>query len=202
MGIFVDLTGQKFGKLTVVSVASLGSGPTKFWCRCSCGNTKAVIGQNLRRGFSKSCGCTYKGRPSHRKTHSREYRAWTGMIQRCYNPNATNFEHYGGRGITVCKRWLDGTKDKSGFTCFFEDMGPKPDGLSLDRKNNNLGYRPSNCRWATDKTQNGNRRGCVYVAFENARMTVAELARTTGVRYTTVLGRLKNGMSVQAAIKH
>jgi hypothetical protein len=125
-------------------------------CKCECGTIKEVIAKNLKSGVSKSCGCLnikrLKERATHGKRHTRVWRIWQAMKNRCYNPNVRQYKNYGGRGIKVCDRW------RNSFTAFLEDMGPKPSKKhSLDRINNIGDYEPGNCRWATVKQQNNNR---------------------------------------------
>lgn len=153
MGTLVDLSGQVFGKLTVVARAGGGGkGKAASWtCRCECGQTTVASRSNLRNGRTASCGCAEGGR-THGRTASREYSSWRGMKNRCLNPNTTGYENWGGRGITVDPRWA------ASFEAFFKDMGERPAGHSLDRINPDGNYEPGNCRWATRHTQRVNRR--------------------------------------------
>lgn len=161
--------GEKFGRLTVIrEVEGIIFGKNKkqrvqrqFECRCDCGNITVVQIRNLRGGKTKSCGCYSKDRKievstKHNMHRTSEYKTWLGMKQRCYNKNTTRYDYYGGRGITVCKRWLES------FENFYEDMGPKPGpDYSIDRIDNDLlidGYSKGNCRWATKFEQVQNRR--------------------------------------------
>lgn len=164
-----DLTGQVFGRLTVLGPAGLVSNRAFSWrCVCECGNECAVRTSNLRSGTTQSCGCYQKDRTVERhfkhgaKSVNKPDLAitWMGMRQRCLNPNATNYYLYGGRGITICDRWLHGADGISGLECFIADMGPKPSpDHTVDRYPDNDGpYAPWNCRWATMAEQNLNKR--------------------------------------------
>lgn len=149
-----NLTGQKFGLLTVIGFAGSIAHKSHWLCRCDCGNNKTVKGIYLTDGATKSCGCNrFAGhRRTHGKSHTRAFNIWLGMKQRCENPKNPAYRLYGGRGIAICARWQK-------FENFFADMGPAPNGLSIDRKDNDKGYDRSNCRWATPLQQSRNRRG-------------------------------------------
>lgn len=144
----IDLTRQKFGRWLVIAYA----GKSKWSCVCSCGARADVDGRHLRGGQSKSCGCLTRERVTkHGMADTREYQSWEAMKSRCFNPNSPDYGYYGARGISVCAEWLS-------FEAFFADMGPRPEGCSLDRINVNDDYRPGNVRWADAKQQRRNQR--------------------------------------------
>ena len=158
----LDLIGQKFTRLTALSCTGRSSDGGKIYlCVCTCGSLKTYRSGNLRSGHTISCGCLSAERSSTgnvRHGHSRRgvppsptYNSWTGMMQRCYSQNATSYHRYGARGIKVCEAWQT-------FANFLADMGERPEGKTLDRKDNNGNYEPSNCQWSTPKEQAANRR--------------------------------------------
>ena len=157
-----DLVGQRFGQLTVIKFVKIRKQQSLWRCRCSCGRTTIVTAARLNYGWTKSCGCLQeknRDRLTHGHTRNRrftpEYRAWSSMKTRCLNPNSHRWEEYGGRGITICQRWLNS------FEAFFTDMGRRPRGHCLDRKNPNGNYNKRNCRWVTKLVSNQNRRKAI-----------------------------------------
>jgi len=155
---FIDLAGQRFGRLVVERrVDNDKHGGTRWLCTCDCGKSHVCLPSNLRGGRTKSCGCLNKETATktcitHGMSGTKEYVTWRNMKTRCENPNSTRWEYYGGRGITICREWL------YSFEAFYQDMGDKPEGLSLDRIDVNGDYELSNCRWATQSEQCLNQR--------------------------------------------
>ena len=127
-----------------------------------------------------------KTRAKHGMYKTRVYRIWVGMHQRCYNKNSNQYHKYGGRGIKVCKRWHK-------FENFLEDMGEPPEGMSIDRKNNNRGYTPANCRWTNPRKQANNRRTNVYINYDGKKQTIAEWAREYDIPYHVIKHRVSIG---------
>lgn len=155
-----DLTGIKFGKLTVLRQGPHSGKFLKWYCICECGNESLVFASALRTGITKSCGCLrgekhgesnfYKR--GHRK-ESKEYKSWCHIKQRCFNPNSKSFKHYGARGITMCDEW------KNSYSAFLDSVGRCPsDKVSIDRIDNLGNYAPGNCKWSNYSEQNKNRR--------------------------------------------
>jgi len=182
---FQDLTGQRFSRLLVLSLASGADEPTAWRCRCDCGAEKSVLAGHLKSGATRSCGCLNSQLAAARKeTHGHagskfaarpktaEYRAWTAMKSRCNNPRGKSYRHYGGRGIRVCERWT------LSFLAFLEDVGQRPSAKhSLDRIDVNGPYSPQNCRWATRKVQNSNKRKSGPIEQFSTEELLAELNR-------------------------
>lgn len=193
----VDLTGMKFGELTVShSNDERSSGSVVWTCMCDCGNVTNVISGNLIRGNTLSCG-HLKGKSfTHNCSNTPEYETWSGMKERCTNPNNKSYHCYGGRGITVCERWL------CSFENFLSDMGFKPSSEhSLDREDTNGNYEPGNCKWSTAYEQANNRRNNRIVYYNGKEYTIAQLAKEYHIYYETLRGRLDRGWSVERAVE-
>lgn len=154
---FVDLTGKRFGHLYVIGPGERDKrGNLRWVCKCDCGcdSTREYNGWNLRHDKAKRCG----GNGNWNTDYPKEYNTWDGMKSRCLNPNAHAYERYGGRGIKIHQRWIDS------FIAFYKDMGPRPEGTTLDRINGDGDYEPGNCRWATHKEQANNKRKILNLA--------------------------------------
>ena len=149
--------GDKYGKLTAVEFVHKGKYGNQYWMfRCDCGIKKVIIATRVKNGYSKTCGCSHGDNSyKHGMTNTPTYISWQSMKNRCLNPNAPDHKHYGGRGIKVCKRWINS------FQNFYKDMGVRPKNRTLDRKENDGNYCKSNCRWATPKQQRHNRRDTI-----------------------------------------
>lgn len=184
----IDLTGEKFGRLTVVSHIGVRGRRRHFWrCECECGAFHEAASDNLKKGRVTSCGGCYKP-GSKNKTHglstSSTYHIWATMKARCYNPNNENFHRYGGRGITMCSRW------RESFEAFLDDMGERPKGHSIDRINNDLGYGPDNCRWATGADQMRNTRATRKLTLHGKVQTLTDWAKEIGISATGLQRRI------------
>lgn len=206
-GDIEDLTGKKFHRWTVLENRGYDSqGKSQWLCRCDCGTLRVVSGYSLKKakGGSKSCGCLAKEllaarntfAAKHNMSDSRLYRIWAEIKQRCYNPKATSYENYGGRGIKMCNAWLDS------FESFFEwsVANGYSDKLSIDRINSDGDYEPSNCRWADATTQANNTRSNRIISFNGKTLTVAQWAKELNVSDKLLRSRLDAGWDFQRAV--
>ena len=186
----LDLTGQTFGYLTVLSRSGTSGGKTqkaRWLCRCQCGNTVVRESQYLRtkhRLTPRHCGCQH-GNKTHAMTNTRPYRIWNGMRRRCLSPSDKDWRNYGARGITVCPAWAQS------FDAFWADMhSTYQPTLSLERVDNCGPYSPENCRWATASEQSSNTRSTVWLDTPKGRMTLEQAAVAYGLRAVTLGARL------------
>lgn len=193
-----DLTGQTFGMLKALRPTRSDGKKLKWLFECkACGGCCEKVGTDVKKDDKKgrisNCGCITKAlqsakRISHGMSRHPAYAVYRSMLDRCRLPTHHAWANYGGRGITVCERWQES------FEAFWEDMGPTyRRGLELDRRDNNGGYSPENCRWVTSKTNSSNKRGKVFIPTPWGEMTVARASELTGIGKTTILYRLKNG---------
>lgn len=203
MGLYESLridesdVGKQFGNRTQIGPAFLcqirSGGRYRYAvCECTCGDVKVLEIANLKRfrGGCHSCASTKHG---WRRTP--EYSVWKSIIQRCTNRNTNCFPRYGGRGILVCERW------RNSFVDFVADVGQRPSpGHQIDRINNDGNYEPGNCRWATPQQNRNNRPDVLRVCYRGNIMTVTELAALAGIRYSTMVARIKRGWNVERAV--
>lgn len=211
---FKDRTGQRFGRLLVTEEAEcpphLSRKSIHWKCLCDCGNVVIVNVSDLQCGNTTSCGCwrnehavkaANKATTKHGKTHTTEYNSWQGMKNRCYNVGSKDYPHWGGRGITVCERWLHS------FENFYADMGPRPTkNHSLDRINNDGPYSPENCRWTGYSIQNKNqrkaksKRNSLRVTYNGKTKTVNEWSREMNIPRRALHHRIARGWSIEDAL--
>jgi len=200
----IDLTGKKFSRWTVVKKTGCSRANGANWlCVCDCGTQKIVNSRALRYGQSRSCGC-YRSElqskrmvdmhTTHNDSNSREHRIWLALRARCTNPNNPAFKNYGGRGITVCTQWA------KNYQCFLDDMGRAPEGMWLDRIDNNKGYSPENCRWATVREQQNNRRSNRNITVAGKTRTLQQWGRISPVDRKTIAQRISNGWDEKDAV--
>ena len=194
-----DLTNVRFGRLTVLSrVENTATGQACWMVRCDCGVVKNVRGQALRDGVTLSCGCLNRENAVALKTthgfskHS-AFRSWKSMVARCTDPTDKDYPGYGGRGVSVCSEWLD-------IANFVMDMGEKPTGMTLERINNDEGYRPDNCRWATPIEQGSNKRNNNNLVIGGETLCLAAASRKYGIPESTLRNRVNAGMAPEDAV--
>lgn len=199
----IDLTGKRFGRLTVIEQSSSTErGLARWLCKCDCGNYCVSAGVDLRRGHVKSCGCLQKEQAKAVKTkHGLRYTKlngiWKSMKKRCHNENELSYSNYGGRGITVCDEW------KEDFQAFYDwaMANGYRNGLSIDRIDVNGNYCPENCRWATRKEQNNNTRSNHLLTYNGETHTMSEWAEITGMGYGTLQSRINRyGWPIEKAL--
>lgn len=188
--------GERFGRLVVVSrTESLVKGQTRWLCRCDCGAETEVYATHLRSGGTSSCGCAAaelhrKAVVTHGLSRTPTYVSWNGMMMRCTNPNDPSYDRYGGRGVVVCERWQNGDGTKTGFGCFIDDMGVRPEGLTLDRIDNTKGYSPENCRWASRKEQMNNRSVSRTITYNGETLPISDWCKRTGLKRAALHARV------------
>lgn len=204
MPALIDLTGRTFGQLTVVGLSERRKYRGQFYwdCMCTCGTETTVLGRDLRKGHTKSCGCRRLLNVTsltHGQSGSPEYVAWLSMKNRCYVPSTTHYRFYGGRGITVCDSWRDS------FETFLADIGPRPSPKhSLDRIDSDGNYEPSNVRWALFSVQANNRRRTRFVVYHGERMPLTDAVRAAGsvIHYEAAWVRIRDcGWTVERAVE-
>lgn len=188
-----DLTGQRFGRLTVISLDDRGTRKTYWNCLCDCGNIKSIRSDSLQDGKIRSCGCLKKetdkinltSNHSHKMSGTRIYQIWQGVKSRCYNPHDARYYRYGGRGIIVCDEW------KSDFSSFYDwaMLNGYSENLTIDRIDNDGNYEPSNCRWSSQKEQANNRSTNIKITIGNATKTLTEWCEIFELDFKTIYAR-------------
>ena len=201
MGKFVDLSGQRFGNLTVINRAGTQHGSVTWNCKCDCGKAVIAKSNTLKSGHTKSCGCMKaailgEARRTHGQSKTRLHSTWQHMKQRCFNPNNEKYKYYGGRGITVCEEW----EQYEAFERWAMSNGYKED-LTLDRIDVNGSYCPENCRWVTWKEQQNNKRNNTVITAFGTKHTLSEWEEISGVNRVTIQKRIKeNGKTPESAM--
>lgn len=203
----IDITGQRFGRLVVLGPVERNKHKQVIWrCQCDCGAETVVAGYHLRYGDTVSCGCartdaTRDTKTTHGLGGDRLYSVWSNIKSRCYNTSARDFQHYGGRGISMCDEWRDDVR------AFYDYVTALPrynePGMTLDRIDNDSHYEPGNVRWATRREQNFNRRdreSSAMIEFRGKRLNVAAWARELGINRSTLWGRIRSGWPIERAL--
>jgi hypothetical protein len=196
--------GERYGRWTVISDEYHKGKYLCVKCHCDCGKNSEVFVSALLNGRSKSCGCLHSEIMHNVKAHykhgfahkERLYNEWKSMKQRCYNQNTNRYYRYGGRGVTVCKEWMDSyiAFREWAINNGYDDM------LTIDRIDVNGNYCPENCRWVSIATQNRNKSNNVWIEFNGERHVVADWAKIKGLSIKLLEGRLYDGWSVERAL--
>lgn len=200
----MDLTGQKFGRLTIIEFVGRNRHYTPLWrCACECGSESIATTSNLRKGTSQSCGCLQKELASartktHGMSHTKLFIKWQSMNRRCNDPRCNSYKNYGARGISVCNEWRDS------FEAFYKHVSILPNygekGYTLDRENNDGHYEPGNVKWSTAIEQHRNTRRNIMLTFDGRTLCLAEWANIIGISTAALHKRLKKGWGVDKAL--
>lgn len=202
MAVVKDLTDKRFDKLVAVEcVGRTNNGNAKWLCKCDCGGEKIVASWGLRSDKTHSCGCIKREQNTQQfTTHGRKpyqlYQLWAGIKNRCYNKRAAKYPQYGGRGIAVCAEWKDSFEP---FRDWALSNGYSKD-LTIERKDVNGNYCPENCCFATQKTQQNNRRNNRRITFNGETNTMAQWADITGISYSAIQHRLDRGWPIEEVL--
>lgn len=195
-----NLIEQKFGRLIITKQSGKDKNNHILWlCQCDCGKEKIISSTHLITGHTQSCGCLKNEGNNTKHNHAQNgklstiYKAWANMIQRCTNPHTKNYHNYGGRGITICKRWMK-------FENFLTDMGDTSKGYQIDRIDNNGHYHKSNCRWVTPKQNSRNRRNNRSVTHNRKTQCITAWAEEVGISEYVIYRRLNRGWSIKKAL--
>lgn len=201
MGKLKDLTGQKFGKLTVIERTKNQGKHTVWVCKCECGNIKIIRGSSLTSKNTLSCGCLVKDKvkkmfTKHNNSNTRLYKIWANIKSRCLNPKVNNYCNYGGRGIKICEEWLL-------YENFYKwaNCNNYSDILQIDRIDVNGNYEPNNCRWVTPKEQSNNKRNNLIFEYKNKSQTLKKWAEDLKIDYMLLYNRIiRNKWTFEKAI--
>ena len=198
-----NLINKKYGKLTILQEADKDIyGHKMVLCRCDCGKEIITIYSAVLNGRAKSCGCLRKETKygGNRQKHPRIYKIWHSMRDRCERQKNTAFQHYGGRGISVCDEW---SRKPDGFEnfCNWAINNGYSDDLTIDRIDVNKGYFPDNCRWVSYRTQANNKTNTIRVEYNGVVKPLSEWVETLNMEYSLVVSRLKAGWSVKEAFE-
>jgi hypothetical protein len=194
-----NITGQLFGRITVLSFRDIHKRRTRWYCVCSCGEKLTCSGSALKTGNTRSCGCLKRDTTiernitqstTHGMTATSIYNVWASMKRRCCRPSSQDYKNYGGRGITVCERWLE-------FENFYEDMGDRPSNqYSIERIDNDGDYCLDNCKWILTSNQAKNRRTNRRLSYNGETRIVVDWARHLNMNVHTIYSRLNRGWSI------
>ena len=193
---FIDLSGNTFGRLTVIRRGENAKDRTTWVCRCECGTEKTIHGSSLKSGIVVSCGCYHRERVrnasrTHGMSQTKLYKTYYAMMARCHKEQHPSYPDYGARGISVCDEWRD---DKTKFIRWALENGYKPE-LSIDRKDNNKGYSPENCRWTTMDVQAMNKRGLRMITINGETKNLSTWLKQNGIAYRNFYERIAAGWS-------
>ena len=193
-----NIENEIYTRLAVLKPADR---PSHWVCLCTCGTLCIKSQTNLRRGDAKSCGCLKHEVPHcrkklSRKTHKTEYSSWAMAKSRCNNPKDANYHNYGARGIKMSKAW------EQNFETFYADVGPRPQGLTLDRIDYNGNYEKGNCRWATQKEQQNNKRTNVILDYRGERLNMKQWSTKLGISYDTILDRMSRKLPTEKVLSY
>lgn len=199
---FIDITGRVFNRWTVLERAANRkdrngrTGEAQWLCRCECGTIRICRGAALRNGTHKNCRrCRITHGATRFGKNNAQYSIYSSIKERCFNVNHIHYKDYGGRGITMCEEW------RNDYAAFLRDVGPRPQGMTLDRYPNNDGnYEPGNVRWATELEQARNKRNNRLLTYKNKTLCLSEWSERSGIGCSTISARIAHGWSVEKAI--
>ena len=211
MGNIIDLTGNRYGRWTVIKIEGrTSSGGSAWLCECDCGTKRVVSGSSLKQGLSNSCGCLGKehrekaaadAARKHGGKNERLYNVWQGIKERCCNKRSKYYSHYGGRGITICEQWLDYAVFREWANANGYDPTAPKGACTIDRIDNDKGYYPDNCRWVPSVVQCNNRRNNHMISYNGKTQTISQWSREVGIRKDTLRRRIEiYGWSVERAL--